>query len=108
MSRREEQIYAVSAEVVPHKGSEMWGVALGGFVYCYVKALDARQASDRVETALGEDKYGIVAFEWVMPAAEVAWDDEDADEQRAYEHEAGASDDVVYSQFNTYEAEHEH
>ncbi len=108
MSKREEQVYVVSAEVVPQEGSEMWGVAIGGFVNCYVKAEDARQASSRVASALGEDKYGIVAFEWIMPAADIAWDDDDVEEQRAYEETAGAGDDVVYSQFNTYEAQHEH
>ena len=43
-----------------------------------------------------------------MPAADVGREDDDFEEQRDYATEAEVDGGVVYSAFNTYEAEHEH
>lgn len=105
------RVFVVDAEVRALEGSEMWGVADSGFVYCYVLALDARQASSRVEEALTRNKFAIVSFEAVMPAEATMWDDgeegEEAAEHRGYAEEAENSGEVVYSAFYSHEEEGE-
>lgn len=105
MRNREAQVYVLSAEVAAQPGCEMWGQAEGAFVYCYVNAFDARDAASRVAAALEEDKYGILAFEWIMVAGEMDWEDDDAPEHRASAEEAARTGGVVYSTFDAWERE---
>ena len=43
-----DDLYIVSAEVVAKPGSEMWGHAKGGYLYCIVPEKDAEKAADAI------------------------------------------------------------
>lgn len=103
MSNGGQRVFVVSVEVKPLRGSALWGKA-GGFAYCYTVAVDASDAAARVSEALQEDHYALIAIEWTRPASEVEWEKDDEDQQRAYEAEARASREVVYSAFHVYDA----
>lgn len=95
--------YVVSVEVRPRVGSQMYGVAEGAFVYCFVRAPSAAVAQTLVTSALDGDNYDIALLEWVRRYDECEWESQETrDEYDGHAAQARQGSEVVYSMFHTY------
>ena len=99
-------LYIVSAEVVAKPGSEMWGNAEGGFLYCVVPEKDAEKAAKSARIALEEDNYGVTQIEEVIKFENMAWESEEVEsDYKKLALEASQTNDVVYGPFFIFESD---
>ncbi len=100
------KIYIVSAEVTAKQGSEMWGDAIGGFLFCVVPKEDAEEAAKFARIALEEDNYAVNKIEEVIKFKNMAWETNEVEnEYKQLAIEAIRTKDVVYGPFYTWETE---
>ncbi len=99
-------VYVVSLEISPKKGSQMWGKAKGGYLFCVVRSIDAREAIEKCCAALIEDKYKIVLVEEVIKSENMDWDNStDEGQLLRLAQECQDDDEVRYSPISTFNEE---
>lgn len=105
-SDKYKNLYIVAAEVVAKQGSEMWGKAKGGYLYCVVPEQDAENAAKSARIALEEDSYSVIQIEEVIKFENMAWDSEEIEsDYKELSLEATQTKDVVYGPFFIYESD---
>lgn len=103
----EQKIYWSSIEYRYCENSEKYGKLLGGFVYVFLKAFDAKEALSKIIVELKEEKLDPVEIEFVKPyEADLEWE---TLEQTMYYLElfekAKSSEYLIFDDFHAYENE---
>ena len=91
--------YLVSCEILCGEGSD--GALEGmdsAYVIVGVYAANDEEAMTKVEASLEEEGYGLVEADWIAPAADMEWEDEEAAAEAAdiVARLATIPDEVVY------------
>ena len=103
---RYSNLYIVSVEVHAKPGSEMWGNAIGGFLYCVVPEEDAEKAIKSTRIALEEDNYEIKQIEEAIKFENMAWESEEVEiDYKKLAFKATRTKDVHYGPFFIYESD---
>ncbi len=99
-------LYVVSAEIIAKEGSEMWGQAKGGYLYCIVRSVDAREAIQMCCSALEDDRYEVALIEDVIQSETMDWAEEEQNSSTLWEtlqeYKLNPDDEVWYSTIYTH------
>ena len=103
----EKKIYWSSIEYSYSKNSKEAEKLKGGFVYALIKAYDAREALEKIQSALDNENMIPIEIEYISPYdVNMEWEEEDQTSHfnGLYE-EAGKKSDVIFDEFYAYEKE---
>mgnify|MGYP001627907204 CR=1 FL=1 len=97
-------VYWANIEFSYDPGSRHHGEFEGGYVYCFVQAVDARDALEQFQIEFAGRKLGIRFVEFVNLYSDVPWQtEEDQEHYDAIAALAAASEEVVFDSFEVYE-----
>ncbi|MCB1064529.1 MAG: hypothetical protein KDN20_16625 [Verrucomicrobiae bacterium] len=97
-------VYWANVEFSYEAGSKHHGEFEGGYVYCFVQAVDARDALEQFQIEFASRKLGMRFVEFVNLYADVPWPtEEDQDHYDSIAAIAAASEEVVFDSFEVYE-----
>jgi len=97
-------VYWANIEFSYQKGSKHHGEFEGGWVYCFVQGVDARDAMEQFQLEFAGRKLGIEFVEFVSLYNEVPWQtEEDQAHYDAIAVQASSSEEVVFDSFEVYE-----
>ena len=97
-------VYWANIEFSYEAGSKYHGEFEGGFVYCFVQAVDARDALDQFDLEFKSRNLGIRFIEFINLYAEVPWQSiEDQGHYDGIATRASNSEEVMFDSFEIYE-----
>jgi hypothetical protein len=97
-------VYWANIEFSYQEGSKHHGEFEGGWVYCFVQGVDARDAMEQFQLEFAGRKLGIQFVEFVSLYNEVPWQtEEDQDHYDGIAIQASSSEEVVFDSFEVYE-----
>ncbi len=102
--RNETRVYWANVEFSYEEGSDQHGIFEGGIVYAFARALDVRDALDKIEEEFEDRNMAVRAVDYVTEYNEVPW--ANPDDQLHFDGVAaltGSTGEVFLDSFEVYE-----